>query len=118
MIAWPALTDYLFFYQVVQQLEIDVSKLQTKPGPKGDKGVQGPQGIKGDLGIPGNKGITGPKGDRGTIGRFGSTGQKGEMGKRGLLYVEGIKCPRVKVTETDYDGSEGIYEISYKRVSW
>ena len=98
-----------------------IDERQAIPGPKGEKGIQGPQGIKGDQGIPGNRGITGPKGDKGDNGRNGSEGpkgSKGEMGKRGLPYVEGIKCPRVKVTETDYSSSEGIYEITYKKVSW
>jgi len=118
-----------------------IDERQATPGPKGEKGIQGPQGpkAKGDQGIPGmrgNEGIAGPrgakgiagqkgnigspgpKGDKGQNGRIGlrgPKGSKGEMGKRGLPYVEGIKCPRVKVTETDYSSSEGIYEITYKR---
>ena len=98
-----------------------IDKRQAIPGPKGEKGIQGPQGIQGDQGIPGNRGITGPKGDKGDNGRNGSKGpkgSKGEMSKRGLHYLEGIECPRVKVTETDANFLEGIYEISYKRVSW
>ena len=110
---------------------IDLSKLQRNlhciderqavPGPKGDMGIQGSQGPKGVQGISGNRGITGPKGDRGATGPTGPTGQKGikgEMGERGLHYLEGIECPKVKVTETDYTALEGIYEITYKRVSF
>ena len=98
-----------------------IDEKQAVPGPKGDKGIQGSQGPKGEKGISGNRGITGPKGVRGATGPTGPTGQKGikgEMGKRGLHYLEGIECPKVKVTETDYGGSEGIYEITYKRVSF
>ena len=83
--------------------------------------MKGNWGLAGIPGMKGNGGIAGPKGDRGAYGRTGSTGQKGskgERGKQGLLYIDGIKCPRVKITETDYNSSEGIYEISYRKVSW
>ncbi len=60
--------------------------VKGEKGDKGDKGVMGDKGDKGDTGLNGSNGIKGnigEKGERGEKGNRGEKGEKGEIGARG-----------------------------------
>jgi hypothetical protein len=71
----PKGTPFSAIWNVINDLQQQISNIQLLPGPQGpqgEQGIQGPQGIQGE---PGSKGDTGEQGP------VGETGLQGEPGK-------------------------------------
>lgn len=108
------LADSLFdMKEAVKKEEMDVEanmkKAQTSPGPPGEKGPpgydgldgvageDGPNGLQGRMGDEGKPGMVGPTGNRGPQGPQGGPGPVGKDGKQGELGPQGARGPRGKI---------------------
>jgi hypothetical protein len=79
---------YEIIWNLLRDLQNQITHIQLLPGPEGPAGAQGIQGIQGP---PGERGPIGPAGEPGAKGGKGDKGDTGSAGEQGLPGEQGIQ---------------------------
>jgi hypothetical protein len=104
---------YEIIWNLLRDLQNQITHIQLLPGPEGPageqgiQGVQGPPGERGPIGPAGEPGAKGDKGDKGDTGSAGEQGLPGEPGPIGPAGEPGAKGDTGDKGDTGSPGEQG-----------